>query len=120
MTWHVMTQSLLPHGELSDVLMIFRTDGTDVHSVKVVQPFEMKETSSGSFPMESSAMKAPSFGFGGETHRVAPEIRDFLQACVDCAWKLGIRAADYKDQSAEVAAVRDHLHDMRKLAKVTE
>lgn len=118
MTWHVIVQNLIGMGRLEDSLIIFRSDGTSNYKVQVVQPLELKDCSGGDFPMDKVAMTSPSFGLLSQG--VAPEIRDFLQACVDCAWKLGIRASEYKDQSAEVAAVRDHLQDMRKLAKVTE
>lgn len=44
--------------------------------------------------------------------------RDFLQACMDAAWDLGLRPKGFADQKNELQAVRYHLEDMRALAKV--
>jgi len=42
----------------------------------------------------------------------------FLQAMLDAAWEAGFRPKDFKDHTNEFTAVRYHLEDMRKLAKV--
>lgn len=44
--------------------------------------------------------------------------RDFLQACMDAAWDLGLRPKGFADHTHELTAVRYHLEDMRALAKV--
>lgn len=44
--------------------------------------------------------------------------RDFLQAALDAAWELGLRPKGFADVANEIAAVRYHLEDMRKLAKL--
>lgn len=44
------------------------------------------------------------------------DVQDFLQAAADAAWEIGIRPAGAKDMTSEVAAVRYHLEDMRRLA----
>lgn len=46
------------------------------------------------------------------------DVQGFLQAIVDVAWENGIRPAGLADQSNELSAVRYHLEDMRKIAKV--
>lgn len=43
-------------------------------------------------------------------------VMDFLQAAADAAWEQGIRPSQSKDMTNEVAAVRYHLEDMRKIA----
>lgn len=42
----------------------------------------------------------------------------FLQAFLDAAWDLGLRPKGFEDHKNELTAVRYHLEDMRKLAKV--
>lgn len=53
------------------------------------------------------------------------DVTNFLQSALQSAWDLGMRPAGYEDARGEIAAVkgqlaavRDHLSDMRKLAKV--
>jgi len=48
------------------------------------------------------------------------QVESFLQAALDCAWDLGLRPKGAKDMTNELAAVRYHLEDMRKLAKVNK
>lgn len=48
----------------------------------------------------------------------ALDVRAFLQAAMDCAWEMGMRPIGAADATQELAAVRYHLEDMRKLAKV--
>jgi hypothetical protein len=43
------------------------------------------------------------------------DAKAFLQAALDCAWDAGMRPAGWADHGREVAALRDHLHDMRAL-----
>lgn len=49
-----------------------------------------------------------------------PDVDEFLQAALDCAWGLGMRPKGWNDRASdqELAAVRYHLEDMRALAKV--
>ncbi len=67
------------------------------------------------FKMETIAPMSP----GPEAIRSgwgqADEARAFLQAAIDCAWENGMRPAGWADHGREVAALRDHLHDMRAL-----
>lgn len=65
---------------------------------------------------EAARRIAPSLSTGpGET---AADINGFLQAALDAAWERGLRPAGYADHKNELTAVRYHLEDMRKLAKV--
>ncbi len=43
---------------------------------------------------------------------------DFLQSVLDAAWEVGLRPKGHADHTNELTAVRYHLEDMRKLAKV--
>ena len=45
-------------------------------------------------------------------------MRDILQAIVNTAASIGIRAADAQETQTELAATKRHLEDMRYLAKV--
>lgn len=67
---------------------------------------------------EGPAMPAPSVS--GLHEGVVPDVNGFLQAALDLAWEIGLRPAGYDDQvrKGELEAVRDHLEDMRRLAKV--
>lgn len=47
------------------------------------------------------------------------DVEGFLQAALDLAWSIGMRPRGFADHTNELKAVRDHLADMRKLAKVT-
>ena len=44
------------------------------------------------------------------------DVNDFLQAIVDEAWRIGIRPNGLEDTKSEIAAIRYHLDDMRKIA----
>lgn len=46
------------------------------------------------------------------------DVTGFLQACMDEAWRIGLRPTGFADHSNELTAVRYHLEDMRALAKV--
>lgn len=46
------------------------------------------------------------------------DVDGFLQAALDLAWEIGLRPAGFEDHTNELKAVRDHLRDMRKIAKV--
>ena len=80
----------------------------------MAEPLKWKETDyAGSFSIEDgSFILAP--GMPGQN--TAPEIRDFLQAMVDAAWKLGIKPSGAIDSASELKAVRAHLEDMRQIA----
>lgn len=44
------------------------------------------------------------------------DVRGFMQAVMDAAWEEGMRPTGFADVKNEIAAVRYHLEDMRKLA----
>ena len=50
------------------------------------------------------------------------DVTTFLQAALDCAWEAGMRPKGWEDNRAELngelKATKDHLADMRKMAKV--
>lgn len=46
------------------------------------------------------------------------DVTGFLQAALDAAWSLGMRPAGFADHTNELAAIRAHLDDMRRLAKI--
>jgi hypothetical protein len=48
------------------------------------------------------------------------DVTGFLQAALEAAWDRGLRPTGFADFKNEIAAVRYHLEDMRKLAKVKE
>ena len=45
------------------------------------------------------------------------EVEDFLRACMDAAWEIGMRPTGYEEHKQEVSAVGYHLEDERKLGK---
>lgn len=49
---------------------------------------------------------------------VACDVQAFMQAALDEAWRMGLRPAAFSDTTQELSAVRYHLEDMRKLAKM--
>lgn len=46
-------------------------------------------------------------------------VDSFLQSALDAAWAQGLRPTGAPDPTNELAAVRDHLEDMRLLVKVS-
>lgn len=74
--------------------------------IEVVQPLAFKSYDRHTLvPADEVAMK------GGED-----EVKDFLQAMLDAAWKSGLRPTGFEDHKNELTAVRYHLEDMRALA----
>jgi len=81
----------------------------DALSRSVVQPLQFKVLEPGAIISEAEAY-AISGGYDEDN------VRDFLQAAADCAWDEGVRPSQSRDMTNEVAAVRYHLEDMRRLA----
>lgn len=46
---------------------------------------------------------------------IAPDATQFLQAVLDHAWSIGMRPVGFSDTPLQVAALKYHLEDMRKL-----
>lgn len=84
-----------------------RPDGDDL----IVGPLQTKKLERHMPPGDWNAIDET-------VERNGPVVRDFLQAALDCAWKLGLRPGGIKDHTDELAAVRYHLEDMRVLAKL--
>lgn len=76
----------------------------------VAKPIILEETARHGIVREPTLVLA-NHGFGSASS-------DFLQAMVDAAWNVGIRPSGVKDLEGTLGAVRFHLEDMRKLAKV--
>jgi hypothetical protein len=45
---------------------------------------------------------------------------EFLQAVLNHAWEIGLRPAGFNDTTQQVAAIKDHLSDMRALVFKTK
>lgn len=70
-----------------------------------------KQARTGAKPMMSATRSDREDGIGDD-------IDGFLQAALELAWEIGLRPQGYADPTNELGAVRYHLEDMRKLAKV--
>lgn len=46
------------------------------------------------------------------------EVEEFLQACMDAAWEIGLRPKGFADVGSQLKATQDHLEDMRHIAKM--
>lgn len=104
MTWWVHAESR--PGWIGKNMWIGRSDGHG--TVGLVHPFTLTTYKEG--------MVADKPTMSDETIR--GDVDQFLQAAMDCAWSLGMRPRGFEDHTNELAAVRFHLDDMRKLAKV--
>ena len=78
----------------------------------VVEPFTITKQPRLAGPTLSTSVPDEQDGVGHD-------INGFLQAALELAWEIGLRPQGYADPSNELSAVRYHLEDMRKLAKVT-
>lgn len=56
--------------------------------------------------------------FSRDTGLDAGGLNGFMQAALDAAWDMGLRPKGHEGTQSELTAVRSHLADMRKLAKV--
>jgi hypothetical protein len=86
----------------------FGNEYSDAPKRFVVAPFEFKE-------VDGFAKNEPAFV--DDYNAVADGI-SLLQAIVDACWEAGIKPKKIHAHESEMAAVRYHLEDMRKLAKV--
>lgn len=88
---------------------------TDYHGKRFfLKPLAMDEHPVGLAPPVSPTI--PAWSHTPETEPT--DARGFLQAALDAAWEIGLRPKGFADHKNELTAVRDHLADMRKLAKV--
>ena len=54
----------------------------------------------------------------GEQPIPMDQVEDFIRAVMDAGWEMGLRPTGYENHENELKATRDHLQDMRVLAKV--
>jgi hypothetical protein len=92
-----------------DLYVAWRGQDRKVHAVSLAF------TETAGLPMD-----APTIGdaAGWTSEGVGGDSRGFLQCIMDAAWELGLRPKRLAEHQSELAAVRFHLEDMRKLAKV--
>lgn len=83
----------------------------------LVMPMQMELITPGS-PFVGLPTMGPRPGEWGADASPTEDIKGFLQAALEMAWEIGLRPNSHHDNSDELAAVRYHLEDMRKLAKV--
>ena len=92
---------------LAESLHIIRE--THDGSLEVLQAPEVKSYPPGSLlPTDHAFLHSD---YGGRA-----DVKGFMQAVMDAAWEDGMRPTGFADVKNEIAAVRYHLEDMRKLA----
>jgi hypothetical protein len=62
-------------------------------------------------PLDERVMTPPTISAAGGS----VSGKQFLQAALDHAWEAGLRPAGFNDTTNQVAAIKDHLADMRAL-----
>jgi hypothetical protein len=110
--WYAEVHSMVPHGMIEERLFICQLDRA-ADRISILLPGIMKTTAmGGSFP-ETEFFMSGSPSFGGRS-----QVDEFLQAIMDLAWKRGLRPSKFDPSAGELAAVKAHLDDMRRLAHV--
>lgn len=93
---------------------VVRTDTGGAPYIEPIKDFEVgltfRELKEGEWHEDGATLSAP-WGMGTNDN----DLMEFLQAIVNEASKLGIYPAGMEDMSREVATLRAHLEDMRKL-----
>ena len=103
--------SLIPVGEIGQTLNIFRQD-LKTNKCEMASALVWRDIGVGaSYPIGDAFIKSERMSFGSEF--CFGEIREFLQAMSDVAWKNGIKPKQMTEATAELSAVRAHLDDMR-------
>lgn len=77
--------------------------------MEVMQCPEVRSYDRGSVMPSGNAFLKSDYGGGAD-------VKGFMQAVMDAAWEEGMRPTGFADVKNEIAAVRYHLEDMRKLA----
>lgn len=85
--------------EARDVALIFERDGRR----SIALPLTMKPLADGEFV-------TPTFSGQGEN-----DGQEFLQAVLDHAWEAGLRPKGFLDTPNQIAALKDHLADLRSI-----
>jgi len=109
MTWHVRAENLFLMGLMEETLLVFEENSARQIAMLPKAVLTTVDPAR-SFDPHQNFMTAPT-GPDGK----APAITEFLQAMLDAAWKRGLRPSGFEGPQ-EIAAVRAHLSDMRKLA----
>jgi hypothetical protein len=81
----------------------------DIFDPPMFQTFAQGQT----FPSDKPFLESVNFGDTGD-------VRDFLQACMDAAFKLGMKPRNYEEPKNELVATKRHLEDMRSLVFKTK
>lgn len=110
MMTRLMRFHLLRKSHVGDGQAVVRKgpDGADrIEAIRYYQVrFELTEVEEGGYWPDPPTIRDDEVG----------DLRDFLQAIVDCAAQIGITATQPQpDLAGELAVTRDHLEDMRRL-----
>lgn len=103
-TFYVETQ---PHRRFRQRLHILHDLGPNGAAL-VARPIEFLKLEPFVAAPEDNCALADEHGVGS--------VKAFLQAALDAAWEQGLRPTGHQDHTNEIAAVRDHLNDMRAIA----
>lgn len=114
--WVVQTQSMVPQGQLAEVLVIARVDRPG-GTVEVMRAKMEAVSRDGVY--DSPDPDSPLVALGVASIGEHNSIDALLQAIMDCAWQRGLRPKKFDPSAGELAAVKAHLDDMRKLAHMT-
>jgi len=96
--WVVEAQSLIPQGQLGEILMIARLD-TESHSGEYLEAKMCPMGRHGDFPLPVIDSPLASFGAGS--------FEPFLQAIMDYAWKRGLRPTKFDPHLADIGVRED-------------
>lgn len=109
--WRAYLQQNVAMGE-RDLYVVRSGVGFDRGARWYATGFTWVEVPAGQAPRTVGAMQLTT----ERREEVDDGMGSFLQAMLDCAWNAGMRPRGFKDHTNELAAVRYHLEDMRKLA----
>ena len=100
MTWRVFIQT--DYSQMADELVIVE-EGAQRSDRVVAKPLEFEKTD-------------PRLSAEPTLRLPEGEINDLLQAFADAAWERGIRPRQIEDQRNQVAAMTEHLSDLRRVS----
>lgn len=107
MMWRVHLDPLLKFGHLGYRMFVMRENMHGTFEM-IVGPLQIKS-------YERSTAVPYGDAFLDDTSLAHEEVRNFLQACADAAWDIGIRPRQQHESDSELKAVKRHLEDMRTL-----
>lgn len=110
--WVVTTQSMIPQGELAEALLIAKVDRM-AGTAEIMRATMEKTSLDGTYLRHDR--DSPFISFGVAAMGEHNSIDALLQAVMDCAWKRGLRPKKFDPSAGELAAVKAHLEDMRRL-----